>query len=480
MPSQYDQHKTLGSRPFCSLTPLLNPLILLVTIGLLGLLLSYPSSALAHPLDEFYQVTYITVAPQRVTLKIELYPGVLVAPQLLTLIDADQDDDISAVEAQAYVEQFVQDLTFEIDGRATPLRATKLDFPPVLAIRAGQAVIRFDLYVDFPAGLEGNHRLFYQNNHQPETGTYVVNAIAESPERVQIATQDRDVLQTSIQLDYTVSPNGSGDEEAAETQIEIELPSGISAGQEQLNRYLYEPELSPFFLMVALGLSVVLGGLHALTPGHGKTLVAAYLIGSRGTVGHAVALGGIVTFTHTASVIVIGLLALLASQFIVPNVLAPTLEILSGLLVVYLGVRLLWTRWRGVSRQTDDHHSHHHGEHDHHHHHHDLPEQVKMSDLLTLGISGGLVPCPEALGIMLIAIGLNRISFGLGLVVAFSFGLAAILIIIGVLLVRSKSLLDGVGRYGEHWQTVLPLVSAIIVTLLGLGIVAKGLLPYFL
>ena len=103
-----------------------------------------------------------------------------------------------------------------------------------------------------------------------------------------------------------------------------------------------------------------------------------------------------------------------------------------------------------------------------------------MSDLLTLGISGGLVPCPEALGIMLIAIGLNRISFGLGLVVAFSFGLAAILIIIGVMLVRSKSLLDGMGRYGEHWHTVLPVVSAIIVTLLGLGIVAKGLLPYFL
>jgi ABC-type nickel/cobalt efflux system permease component RcnA len=435
---------------------------------------------LAHPLDEFYQVTYITVAPQRVTLKIELYPGVLVAPQLLTLIDADQDDDISAAEAQAYVEQFVQDLTFEIDGRATPLRATTLDFPPVLAIRAGQAVIRFDLYADFSAALAGNHRLFYQNNHQPETGTYVVNAIAESPERVQITAQDRDMLQTSIQLDYTVSPNGPDDEEAVETPIEVELPSGISAGQEQLNRYLYEPELSPFFLMVALGLSVVLGGLHALTPGHGKTLVAAYLIGSRGTVGHAVALGGIVTFTHTASVIVIGLLALLASQFIVPNVLAPTLEILSGLLVVYLGVRLLWTRW-GAHSQTDDYHSHHHSEHDHHHHHHhDLPEQVKMSDLLTLGISGGLVPCPEALGIMLIAIGLNRISFGLGLVVAFSFGLAAILIIIGVLLVRSKSLLDGVGRYGEHWQTVLPLVSAIIVTLLGLGIVAKGLLPYFL
>ena len=101
-----------------------------------------------------------------------------------------------------------------------------------------------------------------------------------------------------------------------------------------------------------------------------------------------------------------------------------------------------------------------------------------MRDLLTLGISGGLVPCPEALGVMLIAIGLNRILLGLGLVVAFSFGLAAILIIIGVLLVRSKSLLDRLGQSGGRWQTLLPVVSALIVTVLGLGIMMKGLLPY--
>jgi ABC-type nickel/cobalt efflux system permease component RcnA len=230
-------------------------------------------------------------------------------------------------------------------------------------------------------------------------------------------------------------------------------------------------------LLIALGLSVILGGLHALTPGHGKTLVAAYLVGSRGTAGHAVALGGIVTFTHTASVIAIGLLALLASQFIVPNVLVPALEILSGLLVVYLGLRLLWTRWRAYRHEADPHH-HNHIPHHHDHEHHHIPERVEVKDLLTLGISGGLVPCPEALGVMLIAIGLNRILLGLGMVVAFSFGLAAVLIIIGILLVRSKSLLDRLGRAGGSWQTLLPVISAALVTLLGLGIMMKGLLPY--
>ncbi len=92
------------------------------------------------------------------------------------------------------------------------------------------------------------------------------------------------------------------------------------------------------------------------TPGHGKTLVAAYLVGSRGTVKHAVALGAIVTVTHTASVVVIGLLALFASQFVVPDVLVPLLTVFSGLLVVFLGVRLVWQRWRAphlISQRPD-------------------------------------------------------------------------------------------------------------------------------
>jgi ABC-type nickel/cobalt efflux system permease component RcnA len=98
--------------------------------------------------------------------------------------------------------------------------------------------------------------------------------------------------------------------------------------------------------------------------------------------------------------------------------------------------------------------------------------------LLTLGISGGLVPCPEALGIMLISIGLNRILLGLGLIVAFSFGLAAVLIVIGILLVRSKTFLDRLSGLKEHWQRWLPLASAVIISLLGLGIMVKGLLAY--
>lgn len=484
-------------------------------IGLMAGLLAFPPATAAHPLDEFYQVTYVTMAANRITLQIEQYTGVLIAPQVLKLIDTNRDDLISQAESQAYVNLFLKDITFEIDGRRTPLMPTDLDFSTPLDLRAGVGVIRFSLYTDLPPDHGGSHQFYYKNNFLPEISVYLVNAISDATRWVNITKQEHDVFQSSLRLSYTIKPGAPIDIGVTAAPAKVEVPGSVSPGQEQLTGYLYNANLSPLLLATALGLAMLLGGLHALTPGHGKTLVAAYLIGSRGTSGHAVALGSIVTFTHTASVIVIGLLALLASQFIVPKILAPALEIISGLLVVVMGLRLLWSRWR--SWNGEDHHPHEHDHpHDHSHsldhshlhdphsqskiqnparaegplaegmqaksktesHHHHLPEQVTLSDLLTLGISGGLVPCPEALGIMLIAIGLNRILLGLGLIVAFSFGLAAVLIVVGILLVRSKALLDRLGGLGGYWQKWLPLISAVIVTVLGLGIVAKGMLAY--
>jgi ABC-type nickel/cobalt efflux system permease component RcnA len=451
-----------------------------VWLGLAAWLFMVPGVR-AHPLDEFYQVTFITVAPDRINLKVELYTGVLIAPQILTLVDGDQDEQISEAEKRAYVEHFLTNVTFEIDHAPTPLAFTHLEFPNAVDLRAGVGIIRFTLYVDLPATQPGQHQLYYRNNHLPDIANYVVNALSDDPIRVQLGRQERDVFQTELRLDYTVRPEAliesTPDVPPAIEPAPVEL---TWAGPQRLTRYLYDPELSAPFLGVIVGLSIVLGGFHALAPGHGKTLVAAYLIGSRGTIRHAMVLGGVVTFTHTVSVVVIGLLALVASQFMVPRVMVPLLETLSGLLVVYIGFQLVWQRWRDYQKGTASHfhgHDHAYEAHDHGHHHH-LPEQVSMRNLLALGISGGLVPCPEALGIMLIAIGLNRILLGLGLVVAFSFGLAGVLMIIGILLVRAKSLFDRFGDQEGRWQALLPLVSAMIVTLLGIGLVVKGLMPY--
>jgi len=335
--------------------------------------------------------------------------------------------------------------------------------------------IRLQVAAKAPEGVTGDHSLSFRNDHQPVNSKYLVNAFEKSRE-VEIAQQDRDQLQHAIRVDYAIDPqtssgsSDSADPSTEDTGADLGTTADVSDRAQWLASYLYEPAPSPWLLVVGLGLSALLGGLHALTPGHGKTLIAAYLIGSRGTVKHAAALGGIVTFTHTISVIGFGLLALLASRVLVPDILVPVLETCAGLLVVALGVRLIRERFR----LRGGYHYHHHHDHDHQH----LPKDVKPSDLLAMGVSGGLVPCPEALGVMLVAIGLNRIALGLGLIVAVSLGLEAVLIAIGVLLVRFRGVLGRVGKPKSTWRQWLPLVSAIIVTMLGVGIVLKGLVSY--
>src|SRR5215203_2514310 len=340
--------------------------------------------------------------------------------------------------------------------------------------------IRLQVAAKAPEGVPGDHSLSFRNDHEPVNSKYLLNAFKKSSE-VEIAKQDRDQLQHAIRVDYAIAPqtssgsSDSADPSTEDTGADLGTTADVSDRAQWLASYLYEPALSPWLLILGLGLSALLGGLHALTPGHGKTLVAAYLIGSRGTVRHAAALGGIVTLTHTATVIAVGLLALFAGQYILPNVLVPALEVGAGLLVVGLGFRLVRARWRTRRGHGYHDHGHHHHDRDHHHH---VPDSVRPGDLLAMGVSGGLVPCPEALGVMLIAIGLERIALGLGLIVAFSLGLAAVLIAIGILLVRFRGGLDRLGKPGSHWQRLLPLVSAVIVTVLGVGIALKGLISY--
>ena len=456
------------------------------SVVLLGLICPLTSVVLpakeasAHPIDEYVQNTYIDPAPDRTTLELNLTPGVLVAPEMVALIDTDGDGEISETEGEAYSNEVLRDVSLEVDGEPQPLTLTSSQFPTPLDMSAGMGMIRLQIAAGGPAATPGEHQLYYRNDHQPVNSKYLVNAFKKSSE-VEISQQDRERLQHAIRVDYVVTPEASAtsdDAVAASTEdggADIGTTVDVSDRAQWLASYLYETTLSPWLLALVLGLSALLGGLHALTPGHGKTLVAAYLIGSRGTVRHAAALGGIVTLTHTASVIGVGLLALLAGHYILPDVLVPALEVCAGLLVVALGVRLLWARWR-----THGGHRHHH-DHGHYHHedHHHLPKgDVRLADLLAMGVSGGLVPCPEALGVMLIAIGLGRIGLGLVLIVAFSLGLAAVLITIGILLVRCKSRLDRLGKPGSAWQRLLPLVSAVIVTVLGVGIALKGLMSY--
>jgi len=221
--------------------------------------------------------------------------------------------------------------------------------------------------------------------------------------------------------------------------------------------------LSALVILGSLALALFWGAAHALSPGHGKTIVTAYLVGSRGTPWHAALLGLITTATHTAGVFALGGVTLLLSQWIVPDRLYPWLDLSAGVMVVGVGAAVLVGRARHAR-------AHAHG-HDHHHHHH---EHGERRSLLAVGISGGLLPCPSALVVLLAAITLHRVAFGMLLVLAFSLGLALAITGVGLVAVLAKSAFarfDGRGRL----LAVLPAVSAAVIVLAGVAMVARAL-----
>ncbi len=243
-------------------------------------------------------------------------------------------------------------------------------------------------------------------------------------------------------------------------------------------RLIVRENLSVGFVLLSLLVAMFWGAAHAFSPGHGKSVVAAYLVGSRGTPRHAVFLGLTVTFTHTIGVFALGLVTLSLSSFIVPDHLYPWLNLVSALLIVGVGVGVL--RWRlrewrkGTSAHAHHHHGHSHG-HGHHHHHGHAPDHaLSARRLLGIGISGGIVPCPTALVVLLAAISLHRVGYGLVLILAFSLGLAAAMTGIGLLAVTAKRVFNRVDFEGGLVR-LLPAVSAIVVLGLGLAMTVRSL-----
>jgi nickel/cobalt exporter len=234
-------------------------------------------------------------------------------------------------------------------------------------------------------------------------------------------------------------------------------------------------------VLLALAVAAGLGAFHALEPGHGKTMVAAYLVGSRGTAWHAVVLGFVVTASHTAAVYALGAVILYASRYVVPERIYPWLAVATGVTIAGLGLYLVVRRYAGGD--TSDH-AHHHGghephgghhHHDGHHHHHHHGGDVSLQQLVTLGVTGGIVPCPAALVVLLGAVSMGRVGFGLLLIVAFSLGLAAVLIATGLLVVYARRLMarvHGEGRLITRW---LPLTSAAVITVVGAAMTVRAL-----
>jgi nickel/cobalt exporter len=279
------------------------------------------------------------------------------------------------------------------------------------------------------------------------------------------------------------------------------LLQGAAPQTDALTRLLHQQQLTPWMIAAAIGIAFVLGAAHALTPGHGKTIVAAYLVGSRGTLKHAAFLGAMVTFTHTVSVFLLGLATLFLFQYIVPQKVTQVLGAISGLSIVVIGGWMLYKRLRRAGHTHSHDHDHDH-DHTHEHHHHDhghphehphedahthshghthgpgghthMPDEISWPGLVALGASGGLVPCESALVLLLTAIALRRVGLGLVLLISFSLGLALVLMAIGVLVIYAKNLLPS-GSGGNPFFRWMPVASAAVVMLLGVIMTAVSL-----
>jgi ABC-type nickel/cobalt efflux system permease component RcnA len=217
-------------------------------------------------------------------------------------------------------------------------------------------------------------------------------------------------------------------------------------------------------LLVLLLAAFGWGALHALSPGHGKAMVAAYLVGTRGTPRHAIALGATVTVTHTIGVFALGVVTLALSQYVLPEDLYPWLTLVSGLLVVGIGASVLRTRMRKArqARQAQHHHHHHHHEHD-----------LSWKGLLGMGTAAGLIPCPSALVVLLAAISQHEVALGLLLITAFSLGLAATLTGLGLIVVSARRWIPP-GLAAGRLAAVLPAASAFLIVGVGCVLTARA------
>lgn len=471
--------------------------------------LSPTQTASAHPADLYAQNIKITISQTDLQIEWEIKPGPLLVNFIWNQADLDQDGTINESEATRWGNNYVALFTATLEDKPLPLTLESMQMPIDLnKFQAGEESINFKLSAEWNQNENNVQQLIFQNDVEKEKSINWFYLTATQDTAFLFPTQKSHVLTIDIIKDKNLMPAESqlitswdtgtpslplGQQKDVVTKTAEELVPELQerTPQEILLDLVRNEELSFLFYIAALFIALALGALHALTPGHGKTVVAAYLVGSRGTSFHAIVLGTVVTLTHTGSVFLLGMLTLAASQYILPTTIIPFLEILSGVLILGLGFYLLWQRiqvWRkpketknkislaptsnkkisgDIKIQKTNENLHHHG--DGKFHSHDVPETITWRSLIALGVSGGLVPCPDAIAILLVAVAINRIFLGLTLILSFSLGLAIVLIVIGLLMVNSRRIFDRLG-FLDRFSTSLPVVSALIVLILGFGL----------
>jgi nickel/cobalt exporter len=472
---------------------------LLLALALLVAALA-PSVASAHPLGNFTVNHYSRIEPAGDRIRV-VY--VLDMAEIPTFQEKPRIDPNAEAYADQRAEEIRQNLHLNLNGVPAQLRNEQrsLSFPDG---QGGLPTLRFEAVysAELRSDASSSVDLVFRDDNDPSRIGW--REIVARPGAAGTELQNSSVPAEDVTHELRQYPDDLLNSPLNVREARLSFVPGAAAARPLLastgvavldrTRSAFAElangaELTPTFILFALGVAIVLGAAHALQPGHGKTVVAAYLVGSRGTAKHALFLGATVTATHTAGVYALGVVTLFLSQYILPERLYPILEIVSGLLVVGIGIYLFGSRLLvalGFRRGHDHDHSHDHGhshEHSHGGHTHShapkKTDKVTWKSLLALGVSGGLLPCPEALMVLLITIAAHRVLFGLLLIVAFSTGLAAVLVGFGLLLVFAKSFFSRLNLSSGLVPRVLPVMSALVIVIAG-GVITAQALPQVL
>lgn len=456
-------------------------------VGVLYLLLASDRSAGAHPVprESHDRVIEVRLTAEAVVVKYHLE----VDPWTIEKVDLPPFDEqvklaqpatprqLFAVFMRIYAPILADNLIATLDGKPLTFRCTEQTFEVRDSVQCD-----YEFRADWRPDPGQRHRFrFREGNYLTQSGQIALSLTCSPAVSILEKEEPDELLKAKSIAEWK-----PGDEERlrrASATFEVigsdsgDTPAGKSnAGSPSYLLALLDSEQG---LLVLLLLAAVFGAAHALTPGHGKTLVAAYLVGERGTVWHALFLGLVTTLTHTGAVI---LIALVLRWFLQPETVQTVLMLGGGLLVAGFGIWLLLRRLSG----GPDHvhlpgigHHHHHGpgaDHDHDGHGNVILRRsapVGWWGLIVLGVAGGIVPCWDAIVLLVLSISTQQFWLALPLVLAFSAGLACVLILIGVLVVCVKGFAD------SHWGQgrlirALPVVSAVFITAMGLWLCYDG------
>ncbi|MEA2506888.1 MAG: nickel/cobalt transporter (NicO) family protein [Actinomycetota bacterium] len=491
----------------------LRRLLVSIVVGIAAfLLLAGPASA--HPLGNFTvnRFSGLELTTSAVTVHYVVDMAEIPTYQVLSRLQPSNNEIVDTQKLQDYADsvarRIVGGVQLSANGRAVALRPRAA----TVSLRPGQGGLKI-MRIEVP--LQGSlpspdASLHYQDtNFSDRIGWKEIIAYGSGGQGISSASVSSKSVSDSLRaypksmlaspLDVTeatvkLQPGAASSGGAAPGGLTVGSPGAIGGSLANAFAKLIQHHLSPLFLLLALLLALGAGALHALGPGHGKSIMAAYLVGNEGKIRQAVIVGVAVSLMHTASVVALGLAILGASKLFAPEVVFPWLSLISALVVLALGSYLLRTRLAsrararahalghaggdGAAHDHDHSHPHDHAHPHEHGHSHFAPSDgitpTSWKGLGVIALSGGLLPSPSALIVLLAAVALHRIAFGLVLVGIFSVGLAAALTIVGVLVIKARSF--ATRRWGENITNALPIFSAAAILLIGVFLTAGAVL----